>query len=143
MPGAEPRVLLARLPPPPRTGQFILRRLCRFYSFTSPYNNERALRSIIKLAYLAAVDHYIRVEELPGGKGLADIVYIPQRYFDYPAMVIEMKWNKPAESAIEQIRNNNYPVVLRNYGGDILLVGINYNEKEKKHNCIIERLIMK
>ena len=106
------------------------------------YNNEQALRSIIKLAYLTAVDRYFRVEELPSGKGLADIVYIPQRYSEYPAMVIEMKWNKSAESAIEQIKNNNYPAVLQNYGGDILLVGINYSDKEKKHNCIIERFIM-
>ena len=97
------------------------------------------LRSVIKLAYLAAVDHYIKIEELPSGKGLADIVYLPQRGSPYPALIIELKWNKSDESAIEQIKQKNYPAVLRNYGGEILLVGINYDLKEKNHQCRIER----
>ena len=104
------------------------------------YNNEQALRSIIKLAYLTAADQYIKIEELPSGKGLADIVYIPQRYSALPALVVELKWNKSAESAIDQIKNNDYPAVLQNFGGDILLVGVNYDADTKKHICRIERI---
>ena len=116
-----------------------LDKLCGTNYAPQYYNGEQALRSVIKLAYLAAVDHYIKIEELPSGKGLADIVYIPQRGSQYPALIVEMKWNKSEESAISQIKQKNYPAVLQNYGGEILLVGINYDLKEKNHQCSIER----
>ena len=116
-----------------------LDKLCGTNYAPQYYNGEQALRSVIKLAYLAAVDHYIKIEELPSGKGLADIVYLPQRGSPYPALIIEMKWDKSDESAISQIKQKNYPAVLRNYGGELLLVGINYDLKEKTHQCRIER----
>ena len=55
-------------------------------------------------------------------------------------MVIELKWNKSSEGAIGQIKDRNYPAVLKGYGGDIILVGINYNEKTNAHTCKIERI---
>ena len=116
-----------------------LDKLCGTNYAPQYYNGEQALRSVIKLAYLAAVDHYIKIEELPSGKGLADIVYLPQRGSQYPSLIIEMKWDKSEESAIEQIKQKNYPAVLHNYGGEILLVGINYDLKEKNYQCRIER----
>ena len=67
-------------------------------------------------------------------------MYIPQRYSPEPALVVELKWNRSAESALDQIHERNYPAVLKNYGGEILLVGINYDTKEKKHICKIERI---
>ncbi len=103
------------------------------------YNDEQALRYIIKFAYIAAVDQYIKVEELPSGRGIADVVYLPKKRSAYPAMVVELKWNKTAEGAIAQIKNRNYPAVLEDFGGEILLVGISYNSKTKEHSCIIER----
>ena len=105
------------------------------------YNNEQSLRSAVKLAYLAAVENYVKIEELPSGKGLADIVYLPQRGSAYPALIIELKWNRTEKNALEQIRQRNYPAVLKDFGGDILLVGINYDDNEKKHRCKIERII--
>jgi hypothetical protein len=57
-----------------------------------------------------------------------------------PIMVIELKWNKSAQGAIDQIKNRNYPKALEGYGSDILLVGINYDEKTKKHDCVIEKM---
>ena len=56
-----------------------------------------------------------------------------------PAMVVELKWNYSAKTAIKQIREKNYPEVLKDYGGNILLVGITYNKKTRKHNCRIEK----
>jgi hypothetical protein len=110
-------------------------------SCTSPtyYNNEQALRSVIKFAYITCVDKFLQIEELPSGTGYADVVYIPKQGTDMPAILIELKWNKTAKGAIEQIKNRNYPQVLENYGADILLVGINYDEKTKKHTCHIEK----
>ena len=118
---------------------YAIDRLCESNYAPMFYNNEQALRSTIKLAYLTALDHYVKIEELPSGKGLADIVYLPQRGSPYPTMIIELKWNKTKESAIHQIKQRNYPAVFESYGGDILLVGITYDINEKNHLCRIER----
>lgn len=56
-----------------------------------------------------------------------------------PVLLIELKLNQTVEGAINQIKKNSYPQVLDDYGGDILLVGINYDEKSKKHSCKIEK----
>ena len=103
------------------------------------YNNEQALRSVIRFAYISCVDDFMQIEELPSGKGYADLVFIPKSTSAMPVMVIELKWNKTADGAIEQIKNNNYPQVLKGYGREILLVGINYDVKSQKHTCKIEK----
>ena len=58
---------------------------------------------------------------------------------DYPALVVELKWNKSAKSALQQIKDRKYPASIEQYTGDILLVGINYDKKTKKHECVIEQ----
>jgi RecB family endonuclease NucS len=78
--------------------------------------------------------------ELPAGKGFADIVFRPRKNSDKPAMIVELKWDKTAKGAIEQIKRNEYPKGLKDYKGDVLLVGINYNKKTKEHNCVIEKI---
>jgi len=108
---------------------------------TSPifYNNEQSLRSVIELAYYSSKDEYFTIQELSSGNGYADIVFLPRKHSDKPAMVVELKWNKSVEGAIAQIKGNKYIQAIENYGGDILLVGINYDKKSKKHECIIEK----
>ena len=103
------------------------------------YNNEQSLRAVIKYAYLVAVGQYVEVEELPSGKGLADVVFIPAPFSRLPAMVVELKWNKTSDGAIAQIKEKNYTASLKPYAGNIILVGINYNEKTGKHTCRIEK----
>jgi hypothetical protein len=103
------------------------------------YNDEQALRSVIRFAYISCVDEFLRVEELPTGIGYADVVYLPKKGSTMPIMLVELKWNKSAEGAISQIKNRNYPQVLEGFGSDILLVGVNYDEKSKKHTCIIKK----
>ena len=107
------------------------------------YNDEQSLRSVIKLAYFSYKDHYLKFEELPAGDGYADIVYLPKKTSMLPALVIELKWNKSAEGAIEQIKDKRYPDAIKGYGGDILLVGVNYekdaSEGKRKHTCRIEK----
>ena len=102
------------------------------------YSNEQSLRYVVKMAYISCVDQYAKVEELPSGHGIADVVFLPKRRSTLPAMIVELKWNKDAEGAIRQIKDRNYPKVLTNYGGKIVLVGINYDEDTKTHTCMIE-----
>ncbi len=104
------------------------------------YNDEQALRYVIKFAYIAAVDQYLKVEELPSGKGIADVVYLPKPKSLLPALVVELKWNKSSEGAIQQVKERNYPAVLKDYGGEIVIVGISYDAKKKDHRCVIERV---
>lgn len=105
------------------------------------YSNEQSLRYVVKMAYISCVDQYAKVEELPSGHGLADVVFLPKRRSTYPAMIVELKWNQEAEGAVKQIKERNYPKVLTNYGGRIVLVGINYDEETKNHICVIEEFI--
>lgn len=102
------------------------------------YNDENALSCVITLAYYNAVNEYTLIRELPAGMGYADIVFLPRKHSDKPAMVVELKYDKTAESAIEQIRNRRYPEALKEYHGNLLLVGISYRKDNKKHSCIIE-----
>ena len=106
-------------------------------------NNENSLRAVIQLAYFSYKDYYLKMEELPTGRGYADIVYLPKQGEMVPALIIELKWNQTAETAIEQIKARNYPAILQDYGGEILLVGVNYDKDvpagQRKYTCEIER----
>lgn len=75
--------------------------------------------------------------QLPSGKGFADIVYLPKREVDKPALVVELKWNKSVNGAINQIKERQYASWIQEYTGNILLVAINYDER-KGHTCVIE-----
>ncbi len=107
------------------------------------YNNEQALRYVIKFAYIYALSQYMKVEELPSGHGIADVVYLPKRFSPLPSLLIELKWDKSDGGAIKQIKENDYPAVLAGYGGDIVLVGINYNSSTDEHSCMIEKFSIK
>lgn len=63
-----------------------------------------------------------------------------KKYPDKPAVVIELKWDKNAAGAIEQIKEKQYGNALREYQGNLVLVGINYNKMNKKHECVIETI---
>lgn len=94
---------------------------------------------MIRFAYISCIEEYNEIQELPSGIGYADVVYLPKKDSALPIMVIELKWNKSAEGAIGQIKEKKYPQVLEGCGSDILLVGISYDEKTKKHMCMVEK----
>lgn len=103
------------------------------------YNNENSLTCTVLMAYYSAKAYYMNpVMELPSGKGYADVVYLPRRDTDRPALVVELKWNRSAEGAIAQIKDRQYASWIEGYTGDILLVGINYDRESKEHTCVIE-----
>ena len=103
------------------------------------YNDENALSYTVSLALYAARNFYTVHREMAGGKGFADIVFIPRKKFsDKPALVVKLKWDKEAKGAIEQIKKKEYCRSLEEYRGNILLVGVNYNKKTKVHECMIE-----
>ena len=94
----------------------------------------------ISLALYAARNFYTIHRELAGGKGFADFVFLPKPEYkmDYPAIVVELKWNQNADTAMKQIIDKKYPATIEGYTGDILLVAINYDKDNKEHQCLIQ-----
>ena len=113
------------------------------YSSVIKYNSEETLSYVVQNAYLACIENYYKpVREMQSGEGFADIVYIPKREADrnIPALVIELKWNKDVQTALEQIKEKHYTESLEDYCGNIILVGINYDKATKEHSCLIEQM---
>lgn len=105
------------------------------------YNDENSLSCVISLAYYSARKTYTIDRELPAGKGYANLVFRPRKNNSNPALVVELKYDKSAEEAIAQIKKNQYADCLKDYSGDVLLVGINYDKEQKNHTCKIEKII--
>uniref|UniRef100_UPI003FEF00A5 AAA family ATPase n=3 Tax=Succinivibrio sp. TaxID=2053619 RepID=UPI003FEF00A5 len=104
------------------------------------YNNENSLANVIAISlFLSTTNTYNVVRELPTGKGYADLVYLPKSGVNKPALLIELKFDKSALTAITQIKEKNYLLFFKDYKGEVLLVGINYSKDTKTHQCIIER----
>ncbi len=103
------------------------------------YNNENSLACALTIAYYTAQSDYMIVRELPSGTGFADLAFIPRKNSEKPAMIIELKYDQSADTAIRQIHENRYGGELKDYLDRMILVGINYDKKNKKHHCIIEK----
>ncbi len=101
------------------------------------YNDENSLACVLSIAYYYAYNNYIIHRELATGKGFADLVLIPRKGVDSPAIIIELKYNKDADTAIDQIKRKEYPAKVAQYADRLLLVGINYNRDTKQHSCKI------
>ena len=119
-----------------------IEKIHREYTSVIQYNNENSLSSVLSIAYLSSMQYYFKpIREFPAGRGFADFVFILKPEFQnyYPALVVELKWDKSVRAALDQIRDRKYPESVACYAGELLLVGINYNEKTKEHECRIEK----
>lgn len=103
------------------------------------YNDENSLSCVISLAHYSARKDYIIHRELATGDGFADVIFIPRKNSDKPAMIVELKKGRSADEAIVQIKKRNYSDKVSEYTGEMLLVGINYDE-QKGHTCKIEKI---
>lgn len=112
------------------------------YTSVLKYNDENSLSCVLTMAYFTAPGYYNIVREMPAGKGFADFTFIPRSNAGFrPAMIVELKYNQSAETAIKQIKEKKYHGALSGYSDKILLVGINYNadgSDKKHHTCVIE-----
>ena len=104
------------------------------------FNDENSLACAIRLAYYSAQAQYEIFREFPSGKGFADMVFVPVKNSPYPAVVVELKYDKTAQGAIAQIKSKNYHGKLQNFSKTIILLGINYDKTTKKHEVEIEAL---
>lgn len=104
------------------------------------YHDENSLSLVITLAYYNAVNEYLLIREMPAGKGFADVVFLPRRVSEKPAIIVELKYDRSAHEAVEQIKERCYAGALKEYRGKVLLVGINYDKKTKRHSCMMEEV---
>lgn len=104
------------------------------------YNDENSLGCAVSLAYYSARKDYKIVREMPAGRGFADVVFLPLPSCIKPAVIVELKYDRSARSAISQIREKQYPQALEGYSGEIVLVGVNYDKDSKEHSCVIEKI---
>ena len=115
------------------------------YTSMLQYNDENSLSCVLTMAYFTAPAYYTILREMPTGKGFADMVFIPRANAgNRPAMIVELKYDKSADTAIRQIKERRYAGALKDYGANILMVGISYekdssNSNYKKHTCVIEK----
>ena len=113
------------------------------YTSISEYNDENSLSCAITMAYFTAPAYYTVIRELPSGKGYADIAMIPRSDTrDMPPILVELKYNKDAESAIKQIHERRYTGALKAVDDEIIVVGVNYDPGSKEHECVIERVVL-
>ena len=122
----------------------MLEKIHNQYTSVIQYNDENSLSSVLTIAFLGTMNYYFKpIRELPTGRGFADFVYLPKPEYsaDYPALLVELKWNQSSETALQQIKAKHYTETLADYTGALLLVGINYDKKTKQHSCSIEKLV--
>lgn len=114
------------------------------YTSVLEYNDENSLSCVLTMAYYTAPAYYTIIRELPSGKGYADFAFIPHSTVsNMPPIIVELKYNKSADTAISQIKKKRYAGVLANYTDNILLVGISYDasgKNNKHHTCVIEEI---
>jgi len=79
------------------------------------YNDEHSMACVLSIAYYAARDKYISHREYASGKGFADLVLIPRKNVDSPAIIVELKYEKDADTAISQILRKEYPAKVAQY----------------------------
>ena len=109
------------------------------YTSILSYNDENSLACVLSIAYYYAHNDYITHRELATGKGFADLVLIPRKNVESPAIIIELKYNKDADTAIDQVKRKDYPAKIAQHTDNLLLVGINYDRETKSHQCQIEK----
>ena len=100
------------------------------------YNDENSLACVVTVGYLAALDDYRITREEKAGKGFVDFLFEPVRRDGLP-IILELKYNRSAKNALKCIHERDYASRFRHHER-ILLVGINYSEKTKKHTCLTE-----
>ncbi|MBQ4358876.1 MAG: AAA family ATPase [Proteobacteria bacterium] len=121
----------------------ILDRIHRELASILTFNNENTLACVVMYACYTARKDFFVFRELPSGVGFVDIALIPLPNRGLPAILVELKWNKDAETAMKQIYDRKYPSAFERYDGEIVLAAVNYDKdsKDKMHTCKIERVV--
>ena len=100
-------------------------------------NKEDILGIIVQISYYYCKRYYNVKKEDTSTKGRADITFTPYDN-EHTPMIVELKVNSTPSDAIKQIIEKEYFNCLGDYHGDVILLGISYNDKTLKHESKIE-----
>ena len=144
---ASEKMLQATLSGDTRTMEEILEQTHDMETPILSYNHETELSAVVNLVYLSARDYYRVEREEKAGKGYVDFIFYPEIQPASNGIILELKVDHTPEEAIAQIRKKNYSLRFWGRSGKktadrILLVGIGYDRKTKKHHCKVETLTL-
>lgn len=71
---------------------------------------------------------------------LIHLGYLSYHWPDKTVTIPNKEVSQEYINAISQIKEKHYVDALKEYHGNLLLVGITYEKSEKKHHCVIEKL---
>ena len=91
------------------------------------------------MGYLASLDDYLITRKDKAGKGFADFTFEP-RNRNFVPIILELKYNHSVKNALKCMKEKRYIHRFREYP-KVLLAGINYSERTKKHTCKTELVI--
>ena len=57
-----------------------------------------------------------------------------------PGIILELKYDGNVDEALTQIKTKNYITGIPDRVKQVILVGINYDKKTKRHECKMERI---
>ena len=100
-------------------------------------NKEDILGIIVQISYYNCKQYYNIKKEDSSTLRRADLTFIPYDNTHMP-IIVELKVNSSPNEAISQIKFREYYNSLGDYHGDVLLLGISYNDKTLKHDSKIE-----
>ena len=55
------------------------------------YNNEQFLRYVIQLVYIVCIDYYMKVDALPTGYEITNVVFISKYDTTLPDVIVEIE----------------------------------------------------
>ncbi|KAG4086204.1 hypothetical protein H8356DRAFT_1373450 [Neocallimastix lanati (nom. inval.)] len=134
------KILEATLSKDTKTVCDIIKNIQKKYSALDNYYKHVSLSYVIQFAYIDAQSTHDIKKETKAGKGKADFIFYPKDKYNGTVIIIELKVGESANSAIQQIYDEQYYFGLKNkgYQGKVLLVGINFTKLNKEYSCIIE-----
>lgn len=97
---------------------------------------------MLTIAYLSSMQYYFKpIRESLAGRGFADFVYLPKPEYktSYPALLVELKWNKSTDTAMEQIRDKNIRILFWNTQEIFFLWGSTIIKGRKNMNAGLKR----
>ncbi len=98
--------------------------------------------NILEALYVGTYDNYALQTNLEGSSDYKDLVFIPKLELEKPFIIIGIMCDVSPEIALEHLEQLNYRKKLDISIGEILLVGISYDQTNQSYQCKIERIIL-
>ncbi len=107
----------------------------------SPFtkNDEGVLALVVIVSYYKARERYWVRKEETSINGRSDVSLFPKKPGLSP-IIIELKVGKSPDEALAQIKEKRYWEAWEGFKGEIILVGISYDQKSLKHSSKVERI---